>query len=80
MADTVDTAHRSAAQRFRQLWSTYEENRDLILMGAYAQGSDPLLDEAVARQAEMRGFIAQREDVLVPYSDSRTALIEDFGT
>ena len=80
MADTVDAEHRLAAQRFRQLWSTYEENRDLILMGAYAPGSDPLLDEAVARQSEMRSFIAQREDALVLYSDSRAALIEGFGT
>ncbi|HMS19823.1 FliI/YscN family ATPase [uncultured Sphingorhabdus sp.] len=80
MADIVDAEHRSAAQRFRQLWSVYEENRDLILMGAYTPGSDPLLDEAVARQSEMRSFITQREDALVPYSESRTALIEGFGT
>jgi flagellum-specific ATP synthase len=79
MTDTVDEAHRAAAMRFRQLWSAHEENRDLILMGAYAPGSDPLLDEAVARQAEMRDFIAQRESLLVPYAESRAALIEGFG-
>lgn len=79
MADTVDPEHRSAAMRFRQLWSAYEENRDLILMGAYAPGSDPLLDEAVARQSEMRGFVAQPEKSLVSYADSREALIESHG-
>lgn len=79
MADTVDAEHRSAAMRFRGLWSSYEENRDLILMGAYSAGSDPLLDEAVARQAEIRAFITQNEGALVPYADSRDALIESFG-
>lgn len=79
MADTTDDDQRSAAQHFRQLWSVHEENRDLILMGAYAPGSDPLLDEAVARQGEMRDFIAQAATELVPYADSRTALIDGFG-
>lgn len=79
MADTVDPAHRSAARHFRRLWSVHEENRDLILMGAYAPGSDPLLDDAIARQADMRAFIAQQEDDLVSLADSRTALIEGFG-
>ena len=36
MADIVDAEHAAAAARFRRLWSAYEENRDLILMGAYA--------------------------------------------
>jgi flagellum-specific ATP synthase len=57
----------------------YEENRDLILMGAYAPGSDAMLDEAVARQGEMRGFIGQREDVIVPFAISREALVAGFG-
>jgi flagellum-specific ATP synthase len=80
MADTVDAGQREAAMQFRRLWSVHEENRDLILMGAYAPGSDALLDEAVARQAEMRGFISQREDALVPFAASRDALVEGFGT
>jgi len=78
MADTVDDRHRRAAMRFRRLWSSYEENRDLLLMGAYAAGSDPLLDEAVERQAEMRAFISQGVEELVAYGDSRAALIEGF--
>ncbi len=79
MADTVDDVQRAAAMQFRRLWAAHEENRDLILMGAYVPGSDALLDEAVTRQGEMRSFIAQREDVLVPFGASRDALIEGFG-
>src|SRR5581483_1638891 len=35
------------ARRFKQLYSRYQRSRDLIAVGAYAAGSDPLLDEAI---------------------------------
>src|SRR3546814_8618631 len=52
MVDSVDPDHAAAAARFRQLWSAYEENRDLMLMGAYVAGSDPILDEAIRRHPD----------------------------
>jgi flagellum-specific ATP synthase len=79
MAETTDESQRSAAMRFRRLWSTYEENRDLILMGAYASGNDALLDEAVMRQPELRAFLMQDAHVQTGFCESRDALIEGFG-
>jgi flagellum-specific ATP synthase len=79
MNDCIDPAQQAAAARFRRLWSTHEDNRDLILMGAYAPGSDPLLDEAVARHAEMRAFLCQSQRECLTYDESRAALIEGFG-
>ena len=35
-------------RRFRQLNAAYAQNRDLITIGAYAKGSDPRVDEAIA--------------------------------
>jgi flagellum-specific ATP synthase len=78
MADTADDSHRASARHFRRLWSTYEENRDLILMGAYAPGNDALLDEAVARNSELRSFISQAEKELVDFDESRRALVGQF--
>ncbi|MFN3748571.1 MAG: FliI/YscN family ATPase [Sphingorhabdus sp.] len=78
MAETVDAEHQAAARRFRQLWSIHEENRDLILMGAYVNGNDALLDEAIARNAEMRDFVAQPAGKLVGYAECRAALIDGF--
>ena len=78
MADTADADHLSAARHFRRLWSTYEENRDLVLMGAYAPGNDSLLDEAVSRHGELRDFITQSERELTDYAASRQDLIERF--
>jgi flagellum-specific ATP synthase len=79
MADSVDTDQLAAAMRFRSIWSAYEENRDLMLIGAYAPGNDALLDEAIARHAELTSFVAQRPDALVNLAHSRAALIEGFG-
>jgi len=59
MADVVDDAHLRAAATYRSLWAAYEENRDLILMGAYRPGNDPLIDEAVARRQEVLDFLRQ---------------------
>jgi flagellum-specific ATP synthase len=79
MVDVVDEDHLRAAAYVRQLWSVYEENRDLLLMGAYAAGNDALLDEAVARRNEVLGFIGQAAAARIDFAASRTALIEAFG-
>jgi flagellum-specific ATP synthase len=79
MADSVDPQQLAAAMRFRSIWSAYEENRDLMLIGAYAPGNDALLDEAIARHTELTSFVAQRPDALVNLAHSRAALLEGFG-
>jgi flagellum-specific ATP synthase len=78
MSDIVDRRHASAAARFRQLWSSYEQNRDLILMGAYAAGNDPVLDEAIKRRDEMLDFIRQSQDDTIGFTQARDALIQGF--
>jgi flagellum-specific ATP synthase len=79
MVDVVDAEHMRAAAKVRQLWSTYEENRDLLLMGAYAAGNDPQLDEAILRRAEVSAFIQQAAQSKIDFAASRAALIEAFG-
>jgi flagellum-specific ATP synthase len=79
MSDIVDAEHLSAAARFRQLSSSYEQNRDLLLMGAYAAGSDPLLDCAIAAQPDMLDYIRQPASETVDLSDARQRIVESFG-
>jgi flagellum-specific ATP synthase len=79
MGDVVDPAHAAAAQHFRRLWSLYEENRDLLLMGAYTPGNDALLDDAIARRPAMLSFLSQRPDEHVTFADARAALVESYG-
>ncbi len=79
MADIVDTDHAAAAAHLRQLWSAWEENRELVLMGAWREGADPLLDEAIARHGEVLALLRQRADERIAFSAARTALITAFG-
>jgi flagellum-specific ATP synthase len=79
MADIVDADHLAAAAAYRRLWSAWEENRELVLMGAWREGADPLLDAAIARRAEWTSFLAQgmRERVALP--TARADLLAAFG-
>jgi len=79
MADIVTPEHHRAAANLRRLWSVYEENRDLILMGAYREGSDPGIDEAIARHADIHHFIRQGQQERAEYDGSVAALTASFG-
>lgn len=80
MADIVDPAHAEAAARFRRLWSAYDENRDLVLMGAYAAGNDPVVDDALARRDLMLDLLRQAPGQRVDFATSRAALLRDFAS
>lgn len=59
MHNVVNREHFEMARRFRAIHSAYEKGRDLVQIGAYAQGSDPALDEAIALHGNMRSFLQQ---------------------
>ncbi len=79
MADIVDDDHLAAAATYRRLWAAYEENRDLILMGAYRPGNDPIIDEAVQRRQQVLGFLKQSSKSTIDADDSIAALVAEFG-
>lgn len=62
MQQVVSAEHRNTAEHLRQLWAVYEDNRDLILLGAYKKGGDPLIDEALERRPELLRFLIQRPE------------------
>jgi len=80
MADIVDDEHLRAAANYRRLWAAYEENRDLILMGAYRPGNDPTIDEAVERRQQLLNFLRQSSKSTLDANSSAAALIAEFGT
>jgi flagellum-specific ATP synthase len=59
MHNVVSREHFELARRFRSLYSKYEKGRDLVQIGAYAHGSDPMLDEAIALHPPMHQFLQQ---------------------
>ena len=74
---TSDTQQQLIA-RFRQVYSIYQENRDLIAVGAYAPGSNPQLDEAMALWPSVLEFLKQSHTDAVDSSASLQALRELF--
>ncbi|MGB5305132.1 MAG: flagellar protein export ATPase FliI [Gammaproteobacteria bacterium] len=59
MHDIAAPEHQQAALRFRQLYSAYRHNRDLIAVGAYQKGSDPRVDEAIDYHPRLLEFLRQ---------------------
>ena len=59
MQNITTPEHQQLARRLKKLYSRYERNRDLINVGAYAAGSDPLLDEAIRLQTAFEAFLQQ---------------------
>lgn len=51
--------HQRLARRLKQLYSRYQRNRDLIAVGAYSPGSDPVLDEAITLYPKIESFLQQ---------------------
>ncbi len=79
MTDIVDKPHQKAARQLRRHLATYEENRDLVLMGAYRPGTDPAIDAAIASHPAIMEYIRQEQDEIVPMADAVAELTGVFG-
>jgi flagellum-specific ATP synthase len=78
----TDPAMQQQVQQFRRNFSLYQQNRDLINVGAYQVGSDPEIDLAIRMQPELQQFLAQDMAQAVSLQQSYThlqQLIEKFS-
>ena len=55
----LDPGQLALVRQFRELYSTYEHNQDLINIGAYTRGSDPRIDLAIAAYPQLQNFLQQ---------------------
>jgi len=74
MMAITNGAHQKAAQRFRELYTAYRQNEDLISVGAYQRGSDPLVDQAIQYQPRLRAFLQQDVSEAVDFDESLASL------
>jgi flagellum-specific ATP synthase len=74
MPAVVSRDHMRRAQRFRQVYSAYRQQRDLIAVGAYQKGSDPKTDEAIALYPKLQAFLQQETDVPVNLAEAEANL------
>lgn len=79
MGDVVGPAHVAAAARFRRLNALIEDNRDLVLMGAYAPGSDPELDAALALAPRLEAYRCQARGAQAHWAETEAGLMNLVG-
>ena len=79
MNDIVSREHALAARTLRRHLATYEENRDLVLMGAYRSGADPAIDAAIAYHPAVMEYVRQDADTSVTLADAVAELTGVFG-
>lgn len=60
MVDVASPEHIDMATRFKELYATYREAEDLINIGAYVAGSNPRIDNAIAKIDAMNQYLRQR--------------------
>ncbi len=59
MHGITSATQQQLARRLKQSLSAYQRNRDLVAVGAYKRGSDPVVDDAIALYPEIAAFLQQ---------------------
>ena len=62
MIDVVSKEQTADALKIKELIATYKEAEDLINIGAYASGSNPGIDRAIAFIDKINAFLRQNID------------------
>ena len=74
MQTLVDSDDLRQANKFRRLWSVYQQNADLVQVGAYEAGTNSELDEAIRLRDSMVMFLRQDMHVGEDYEVTREQL------
>jgi flagellum-specific ATP synthase len=64
-----------AAIHLRALLSIYEAKRDLVAIGAYEKGREPLLDEAIRKMPAIEAFLQQDKNEEVSWEEAGLRLV-----
>jgi flagellum-specific ATP synthase len=75
MPTVCSPEHLEKARKLRQLLAAYSASEDLIRVGAYQKGADPVLDKAISALPKIDSFLQQRKDEVAPFSQTRDALL-----
>lgn len=62
MPESSAAEYRPVIKRARNLLATFADMEELIRLGAYRKGSDPLVDEAIALNGALEEFLSQAKD------------------
>lgn len=68
--------HQDLARQLKQIYSVYQQNKDLIAIGAYTKGNDPRIDQAINVLPVINFFLQQQMQEVIPYDLSLQQLQE----
>lgn len=74
MSSVAEEQHASNAALVRKVMALYAKSEDLIRIGAYKPGTDPELDNAIARRPQIRAFLQQKPSELAAFDATMLTL------
>jgi ATP synthase in type III secretion protein N len=79
MSGIVSKDHKKAGGKLRETLSTYEKQRDLILLGAYQYGTDPRTDYAIDKYDTIINYLKQDTFDNTPFDETTRQLVDMFA-
>ena len=73
MKEVTSKEHVGAAGKIRTLLAGYKKNEDLINIGAYVNGADPVTDQAIKFMPQINNFLQQKVDEKTTYDETIAA-------
>ncbi|HHK74834.1 MAG TPA: flagellar protein export ATPase FliI [Rhizobiales bacterium] len=74
MPDCLSEENQVVVNRARKLMATYSDMEEVIRLGAYRPGSDPVIDEAIHYNEALEAFLSQRRDHAVTLDEGYAEL------
>ena len=74
MRAVTDPNHQAWAGQIREWMATYAQVEDLLNIGAYAKGSNPKIDQAIAVNDRIQQFLRQKVEEQGSYADSEALM------
>lgn len=79
MSTIASDEHKKIAGKIRHTMSLYQENQDLISIGAYKRGTNPELDEAIEKMPKINAFLQQTVDTKFTHEETFEIMKAIFG-
>lgn len=79
MKECVSPEHSKSAGKVRTLLAAYRKNEDLISIGAYVAGTDPVTDQAIKFMGQIDEFLCQSTDEKTSFDETQERLLNIAG-
>jgi flagellum-specific ATP synthase len=73
--DVTDPEHIASRQEILRLLAMYRKVEDLVQIGAYARGADPVADAAIDLKPAIDAILQQSPSAVAPFEESRKQLL-----